>query len=33
MDIDELIALAQAGLSRQLSEQECQQYLHVHTCP
>jgi WD40 repeat protein len=33
LDIDELITLAQAGLTRQLSEQECQQYLHLKTCP
>jgi WD40 repeat protein len=33
MDIDELITLAEAGSTRQLSEQECQQYLHSKPCP
>jgi WD40 repeat protein len=33
MDIDQLIALAKAELTRQLSEQECQQYLHTKDCP
>jgi WD40 repeat protein len=33
LDINELIALARAGLTRTLSKQECQQYLHVVQCP
>jgi len=33
LDINELIALARTGLTRALSEQECQQYLHVDVCP
>jgi WD40 repeat protein/transcriptional regulator with XRE-family HTH domain len=33
LDINELIALARAGLTRTLSRQECQQYLHVVQCP
>jgi hypothetical protein len=31
--IDDLVALAQSRLTRTLTEQECQQYLHVEACP
>jgi WD40 repeat protein len=32
LDVDELIALAQSGLSRTLTEAECQKYLHLAQC-
>jgi WD40 repeat protein len=32
-DVDELIALARARLTRSLTEAECQEYLHMETCP
>ena len=31
--IEELIALARERLTRSLTEAECQQYLHLETCP
>ena len=31
--IEDLVALAQSRLTRTLTEQECQQYLHVEACP
>ncbi|HSL30089.1 MAG TPA: protein kinase [Anaerolineales bacterium] len=30
---DELVALAKSRLTRSLTDEECQQYLHVDTCP
>jgi WD40 repeat protein len=33
LDLDELTALARSRLTRSLTEQECQQYLHVDECP
>ena len=33
LPIEELIALARERLTRSLTEAECQQYLHVETCP
>ena len=33
LQIDELLALAQSRTTRSLTDAECQQYLHVDTCP
>ncbi len=33
LHIEDLIALAKSRLTRSLTEQECQQYLHVEACP
>jgi WD40 repeat protein len=33
LSIEDLIELARAHLTRQLTDQECQQYLHVNACP
>ena len=33
LKIEELIALAQSRLTRSLTEEECQQYLHLEQCP
>jgi WD40 repeat protein len=33
LDVDELIALAQSRVSRDLTDEECRQYLHVQSCP
>jgi WD40 repeat protein len=33
LQIDELIALARSRLTRGLTDEECQQYLHVERCP
>jgi WD40 repeat protein/DNA-binding SARP family transcriptional activator len=33
LDVDELIELASARLTRSLSDPECQRYLHVSPCP
>jgi WD40 repeat protein len=33
LDIEDLIARAKSRLTRGLTEQECQQYLHVDACP
>jgi WD40 repeat protein len=33
LNIEELIALARARLTRSLSAAECQQYLHMEQCP
>jgi WD40 repeat protein len=33
LPIEELIALARERLTRSLTEAECQQYLHLETCP
>ncbi len=33
MDIDELIAVAEARLTRWFTQEECQQFLHSETCP
>jgi WD40 repeat protein len=33
LQIDDLIALAKSRLTRSLTTEECQQYLHVDTCP
>jgi hypothetical protein len=30
---DDLIALAKSRLTRELTTEECQQYLHVDACP
>jgi WD40 repeat protein len=32
-NVDDLISLAQSRLTRSLTEEECQQYLHVAACP
>ena len=32
LPIEELIALARARLTRSLTDEECQHYLHVETC-
>jgi WD40 repeat protein/DNA-binding SARP family transcriptional activator len=32
LDVDDLVALARAELTRELSEAECRQYLHVQRC-
>jgi len=33
LPIDELVALAKSRLTRTLTTEECQQYLHMDTCP
>jgi WD40 repeat protein len=33
VDLDELVALARSRVTRSLTEQECQQYLHLDACP
>jgi hypothetical protein len=33
LDLDELIALAQSRVTRTLTDEECQQYLHLDACP
>jgi WD40 repeat protein len=33
LPIDEVVALAKSRLTRSLTTEECQQYLHVTTCP
>jgi hypothetical protein len=33
LSIEELVALARSRLTRGLTDEECQQYLHVDTCP
>jgi WD40 repeat protein len=33
LPIDEVVALAKSHLTRSLTAEECQQYLHVATCP
>jgi WD40 repeat protein len=33
LKIDDLIALAKQRVTRSLTTEECQQYLHVSTCP
>jgi hypothetical protein len=33
LDVDELIALAESRVSRSLTEEECQTYLHLEACP
>ncbi len=33
LDIDELISLAKSRLTRQLTDKECRQYLHLESCP
>lgn len=33
LDLDDLVAIAQTRLTRALTDVECQQYLHVETCP
>jgi WD40 repeat protein len=33
LDIEDLISLAKSRLTRGLTEQECQEYLHMETCP
>jgi WD40 repeat protein/transcriptional regulator with XRE-family HTH domain len=33
LNIDDLITIAKSRLTRSLTEQECQQYLHMETCP
>jgi WD40 repeat protein/class 3 adenylate cyclase len=33
VNVDDLIALAQSRLTRSLTTEECQQYLHLDTCP
>ena len=33
LDIEELVALGQSRVTRSLTEEECQRYLHMETCP
>jgi WD40 repeat protein len=33
LDLDQLVTLAQARLTRHLTEEECQKFLHAATCP
>ena len=33
LDLDELIEIAKRKVTRELSDEECLQYLHVETCP
>jgi hypothetical protein len=33
LHVEDTIAIAQARLTRDLTEQECQQYLHLDSCP
>jgi WD40 repeat protein len=33
LDLEELLALAQSRVTRSLTDEECQQYLHVDQCP
>ncbi len=33
LDLDELIAIAHANVTRQLTEPECREYLHLDACP
>jgi WD40 repeat protein/DNA-binding SARP family transcriptional activator len=33
LDLDELVEVAESGLTRSLTDEECRQYLHVERCP
>lgn len=33
LDIDDLISIARRNVTRRLTDDECQQYLHVDRCP
>jgi len=33
LNIEDLIALAKSRLTRELTQNECQKYLHVEACP
>ena len=33
LPIDDVVELAQSQLTRSMTDEECQQYLHVHFCP
>jgi hypothetical protein len=33
LSVDELINIAESRLTRTLSEEECQEYLHMDSCP
>jgi WD40 repeat protein len=33
LDLDDLMGIAKRGLTRHLSDADCQQYLHVQRCP
>ena len=33
IDVDELLRIARSRLTRPLTEEECQTYLHVDVCP
>jgi hypothetical protein len=33
LKIEDLVALAKTGVTRSLTMEECQQYLHVEACP
>jgi WD40 repeat protein len=33
LDMDELVSLARSRLTRTLTDQECQKYIHVEQCP
>jgi hypothetical protein len=32
LDLDELVAMAERGLTRNLTDDECRQYLHTERC-
>jgi hypothetical protein len=33
LDLDDLVEIAENELTRTLTDQECQQYLHLRRCP
>ena len=33
LDLDELVEIAENGLTRTLTDEECRQYLHTERCP
>jgi len=33
LDLDELVEVAERGLTRNLTDDECRQYLHTEECP
>ena len=33
LSVDELVDIAESRLTRALSEEECQEYLHMDSCP
>jgi hypothetical protein len=33
LDLDDLVEIAENGLTRTLTDEECRQYLHTASCP